>query len=123
MTTATVTGPSFLSLQVSDLDGAAAFYETQLGMTRAAFSPPGAVVFDTSPIAIAVRARLPETDLAGGRPGLGVAVWLACDDAEALHDRLESAGVEILTPPFDGPFGRTFSFRDPEGYAVTLHNS
>ena len=24
--------------------------------------------------------------------------------------------------PFDGPFGRTFTFPDPDGYAVTVHD-
>ena len=26
-----------------------------------------------------------------------------------------------VTAPFDGPFGRTFAFADPDGYVVTLH--
>jgi len=26
-----------------------------------------------------------------------------------------------VTAPFDGPFGRTFSFADPDGYVVTVH--
>jgi predicted enzyme related to lactoylglutathione lyase len=30
--------------------------------------------------------------------------------------------VRIVTPPFDGPFGRTFAFADPDGYVVTLHS-
>jgi hypothetical protein len=32
------------------------------------------------------------------------------------------AGVPIVTEPFDGPFGRTFSFRDPDGYVLTAHH-
>jgi len=71
MTTATVTGPSFLALQVRDLDAAAGFYEEQLGLTRAPQSPPGAVVFTTAPVAFAVRTPLPGTDLNSGQPGLG----------------------------------------------------
>jgi predicted enzyme related to lactoylglutathione lyase len=30
--------------------------------------------------------------------------------------------VPILTPPFDGPFGRTFTFADLDGYTVTIHD-
>jgi predicted enzyme related to lactoylglutathione lyase len=33
-----------------------------------------------------------------------------------------AAGVPILTAPVDGPFGRTFTFQDPDGYAVTVHD-
>ncbi len=123
MTTGTVIGPSFLALQVRDLEAAATFYETELGLTRTPQSPPGAVVFTTSPIPFAVREPLPGTDLDSGQPGLGVALWLAADDVAALHDRLATDGVPIVTEPFDGPFGLTFVFRDPEGYAVTVHQT
>ncbi|WP_433784103.1 VOC family protein [Actinomycetospora sp. CA-101289] len=118
----TVTGPSFVALQVRDLERAATFYETHLGLTRAA-GPPGAVVFATAPIAFAVREPLPGVDLdaASPRPGLGVALWLRTDDAQALHDRLSEADVPIVAAPVDGPFGRQFTFTDPDGYAITLH--
>lgn len=123
MPTATVTGPSFLALQVRDLGAAAAFYETELGLRRAPQSPPGAIVFATEPVAFAVREPLPGTDLDSGRPGLGVALWLGAQGAGDLHDRLAEDGVPILTAPFDGPFGLTFVFRDPDGYAVTVHEA
>ncbi len=119
----TIVGPDFLALQVRDLQRAAAFYEQTLGMERAASSPPGAVVFATEPIPFAVRVPLPGTDLDGGQPGLGVALWLGVQDAQALHDRLAEADVPIVADPVDGPFGRMFSFRDPDGYIVTAHNA
>jgi predicted enzyme related to lactoylglutathione lyase len=117
-----ITGPDFLALQVIDLERAAAFYEGKLGLERAPVSPPGAVVFATQPIPFAVREPLPETDLDRGQPGLGVAIWLRTDDAQAVHDVLGAADVPIVTEPFDGPFGRTFSFRDPDGYVITIHD-
>ena len=115
-------GPDFISLQVRDLDTAAAFYEERLGLRRAPASPPGAVVFASEPIPLAVRETLPDTDLDGGQPGLGVALGLGVDDAHALHDQLAGRGVTIVTDPFDGPFGRTFALRDPDGYVVTIHD-
>ncbi len=119
----TVTGPDFVALQVRDLHRAATFYEDRLGLRRVPASPPGAVVFATSPVPFAVREPLPGVDLdAGGQPGLGVALWLHSSDAQALHDTLDAAGVPIMASPFDGPFGRTFTFADPDGYAVTIHD-
>lgn len=118
----TVTGPDFIALQVRDVDAAATFYETRLGLRRAAVSPPRAVVFDTAPISFAVRAPLPGVDLDAITPGAGVALWLHADDAQGLHDRLVDAGVPILAVPVDGPFGRTFTFGDPDGYAITIHD-
>jgi predicted enzyme related to lactoylglutathione lyase len=116
-----VIGPDFIALQVSDLEVAAAFYTEQVGLERAAQSPPGAVVFATTPIPFAVRE--PAIDLkAVERLGWGVALWLKADDPQALHDRLVNAGVRIVTEPFDGRFGRTFAFADPDGYAITIHS-
>lgn len=120
----TVTGPDFLALQVRDVERSASFYETQLGLRRLPVSPPGAVVFDTAPASFAVREPLPGVvlDAASPRPGIGVALWLLADDAQTLHDALADAGVPIPVAPTDGPFGRTFTFTDPDGYAITIHD-
>jgi predicted enzyme related to lactoylglutathione lyase len=50
-----------------------------------------------------------------------VALWLKAEDVEKIHGDLAEHGVRIVTEPFDGPFGRTFAFADPDGYVVTLH--
>ena len=118
-----VYGPDFLALQVRDLDRSAAFYASQLGLQRLAGTPPGVVAFETATIPFAVREPLPGTDLDAGPPGLGVSVSLRVDDARALHDQIEAAGVPILVSPFDTPFGLTFVFQDPDGYAVAIHGT
>jgi len=120
---ATVTGPDFIALQVRDLDAAATFYEKHLGLRRTPASPPHAVVFATTPVPFAVREPMPGVDLdaAAPRPGAGVVLWLGADDAQEVHDHLADAGVTILAPPVDGPFGRMFTFADQDGYAVTVH--
>jgi hypothetical protein len=43
-------------------------------------------------------------------------------DAQEIHDALADAGTAIVAEPFDGPFGRTFTFADPDGYQITLHS-
>ncbi|MEU6114132.1 VOC family protein [Streptomyces sp. NPDC047117] len=117
-----IDGPDFIALQVRDLEAAADFCERHLGLRRAAFSPPHAVVFDTKPTPFAVREPLPGVGLAEtARPGLGVALWFRTSDAHALHDQLTTAGVKILTPVTESPFGPMFSFEGPEGYALTAH--
>jgi predicted enzyme related to lactoylglutathione lyase len=63
-----------------------------------------------------------DLDAVAPHPGVGVALWLKADDAQSLHDDLASAGVPIIAAPVDGPFGRTFTFRDLDGYAVTIHD-
>jgi predicted enzyme related to lactoylglutathione lyase len=115
-----VTGPSFIALQVHDLEVSARFYEDRLGLTRASVSPPHAVVFDTQPVPFAVREPAVDLD-AVGKLGWGVVLWLKAEDVEKIHQDLVEHGVPIVTEPFDGPFGRTFAFADPDGYVVTLH--
>ncbi|MFD3443336.1 VOC family protein [Microbacteriaceae bacterium 4G12] len=118
-----VTGPDFLSLQTHDLDGSRAFYEHYLGLVRSPAGPPHAVVFTTTPIAFALREVVPGTDLSSvAQPGIGAAIWLHATDAQAIHDALAMDGHTIVSAPIDGPFGRTFTFADPDGYHVTLHD-
>ncbi|GAB2929085.1 VOC family protein [Nonomuraea fastidiosa] len=116
----TAIGIDFVALQVRDLDRAAEFYESRLGLKRAPSAPPGAVVFATEPVPFAVREPLPGVELPE-RPGTGAVLWFAADDAQKLHDELKEAGVPIVAPPADGPFGRVFSFADPDGYVITVH--
>lgn len=118
-----VTGPDFISLQVSNLDASQAFYEQYLGLERSPAGPPHAVVFTTSPIAFALRDVVPGTDLASvAHPGIGAAMWLHATDVQAIHDALAADGHAIVAEPIDGPFGRTFTFADPDGYEITLHD-
>ncbi|MFK0073989.1 VOC family protein [Arthrobacter woluwensis] len=116
-------GPDFISLQVRDLAASQTFYEQYLGLVRSPAGPPHAVVFDTKPIAFALRDLLPGTDLdAVSQPGLGVALWLYASEVQSIHDALVADSHRIVAPPFDGPFGKTFTLTDPDGYQITLHD-
>lgn len=116
-----VTGLDFVALQVRDIEQSATFYEKQLGLTRAPFAPPVAVVFTTTPITFAVHEPLPGIDLDEvHQPGIGVALWLYCD-VDTLHASLIAAGIKVVRAPEPGPFGMAFTFLDPEGYAITVH--
>ena len=119
-TTPRLIGPSFIALQVHDLEASKTFYLEQIGLTASPHMPPGAVIFNTKPIPFAI--RTPMVDLeATSKLGWGVSLWIAATDADALHAELVEKGVPILLSPADGPFGRFFSFRDPDGYAITVH--
>jgi predicted enzyme related to lactoylglutathione lyase len=115
-------GPSFLALQVRDLEVSRAFYVEQVGFTPIPQSPPGAIIFDTKPTPLAIRTPLVDLE-ATSKLGWGVSVWIAATDADVLHQQLVDAGVSIVLPPADGPFGRFFAFRDPDGYVLTMHTS
>ena len=118
----TPTGPDFIALQVRDLSASARFYADVFGFEAEDRSPPGAVLFKTRPIPLALREPLrplPPT----GPLGVGLALWIACGDADALHALIVARGGVILSPPADGPFGRFFVAADPDGYALTFHTA
>jgi predicted enzyme related to lactoylglutathione lyase len=115
-------GPDFVALQVRNLAASARFYKDVFGFEAESQSPPGAVVLKTRPISLALREPtrpLPET----GSLGVGLALWIACDDADKLHELVVTRGGVIVNPPADGPFGRYFVVNDPDGYAITFHTA
>lgn len=114
-------GPDFIGIQAHDLDAARDFYNGILGM-EIMDGPPDAVVFDTKPVKFAVRTPLIDIK-PDDKMGWGIALWFACDDAEALHAMLVEKNVPIAFPPKDGPFGRYFAFIDPFGYTITAHTA
>ncbi|NVM75265.1 putative enzyme related to lactoylglutathione lyase [Duganella sp. SG902] len=115
-------GPDFIALQVRDLAASRKFYLETFGFEASAHCPPGAAIFKTAPIPLALREplrQLPET----GPLGVGMVLWIACADADAMHDAIVQRGGAILSPLADGPFGRFFVAADPDGYAITFHTA
>lgn len=116
-------GPDFISLQVRNLTASRKFYTEVLGLTiDERFDTPDVVVFDTNSIPFALSAARVNLDEAP-QPGWGVTLWLDCDNVNELHARLQADGISINTPPFDGPFGPTFVFTDPDGYRITANEN
>ena len=116
-------GPDFLNLQVRNLSVSRTFYTELLGLVvDERFDTPDLVLFETHSIPFALSVAKVNLDEAP-QPGWGVALWIDCDQIDELHNRLEVAGTPILTPPYDGPFGRTFVFADPDGYRITVNEN
>ena len=116
-------GPDFISLQVRNLSASRAFYTEMLGLTEDPhFSAPAFVLFDSSTIPFALSEAKVNLDEAP-QPGWGVALWIDCDQVNELHAKMVAAGATIVTPPYDGPFGRTFVFADPDGYRITANEN
>jgi len=119
--TAVTPSPGFISIQVSDVNTSAAFYERHLGAVRDTFDfGPGAVAFVGWPTFALNATRRPGQ--AGPSPeATTIALWWRASDAQALFEEVKAAGVRILAEPFDGPFGRTFTMADPDGYRITVY--
>jgi predicted enzyme related to lactoylglutathione lyase len=116
-------GPDFISLQVRNLSDSRMFYTDLLGLkVDERFDTPDFVLFDTNSIPFALSAARVNLNEAP-QPGWGMTLWIDCDQINELHAKLQAAGVTIITPPFDGPFGRTFVFADPDGYRLTANTN
>ncbi|HEY6284220.1 MAG TPA: VOC family protein [Ktedonobacteraceae bacterium] len=116
-------GPDFINLQVRDISVSRTFYTEMLGLpVDPRFSAPNVVVFDSTTIPFAISESTVNLDEAP-YPGWGVTLWIDCDQIDELWAKLEAAGATIIKPPFDGPFGRTFVFADPDGYRITANKN
>jgi len=113
--------PGFISIAVTDVARSAAFYERYLGGVRDTFDfGPGSAVFVGWPTYALSSVRRP------GQPGPSpdtttIQVWWRASDTQALFEQAKADGVPIVAEPFDGPFGRTFTMADPDGYRITVY--
>jgi lactoylglutathione lyase len=113
-------------LFVADLERSIRFYRDVIGLpfrfandTYAEFATEGAK------FALYARGALPELIGRTAPPdGAGWAhgeVAFFVEDVDAEHERLAAAGVEVLAPPTDRPWGeRTLHVADPDGHLVEL---
>ena len=52
------------------------------------------------------------------------ALTLACDDLDALFDRLVDSGADVVQEPMDQPYGvRDCAFRDPAGNLLRINHA
>ena len=119
--TAVTGSPGFISIAVSDAQTSAAFYEKYLGAARDTFDfGPNAVAFVGWP-AFAVNSAGAPGQPPPNPEATSIQLWWRASDAQALYEAVAADGVKILREPFDGPFGRTFTMADPDGYRVTIY--
>jgi len=117
---ANISGPDFITLLVSDLETSYKFYNEKIGLNESSEKQPNAHAFSTKPCGLAIRQSADRRKI--DNPGQGIIVWLRASDATALHNDLKKAGVLIVEDLRTSPFGMTFSFKDPDGYVLTVHD-
>ncbi len=111
-----------VSISVSDVDRAKAFYSDVLGFTLDIDNPIGDGM------------RWVQLTPPGGGASIVLATWieamppgaikdlyLACDDIVETAATLAERGVQFTQPVFDTPFGRFAHFVDPDRNGWQLH--
>jgi predicted enzyme related to lactoylglutathione lyase len=114
-------GPDFITLLVRDLEASHHFYSELVGLKESPEKRPNAYAFATQPCGFAIR-KCNDSDRPPN-PSQGIIIRFRSDDAASLCATPKQRGVPITTELADGPFGKTFTFRDLDGYVITVHDA
>jgi predicted enzyme related to lactoylglutathione lyase len=114
-----IAGPDFITLLVSNLDASYKFYKEQIGLMSRAKND---LMHMLSVPSHAGWLRQSSENRKIQNPGQGIIIWWLTSDATALHNDLKQRGVPIVDELRSSPFGMTFSFQDPDGYVMTVHD-
>jgi predicted enzyme related to lactoylglutathione lyase len=115
-----ILGPDFITLLVSNLETSYKFYKDQIGLNESSEKRANAHAFATKPCGLAIRQSPDSRKIEN--PGQGIIIWLRTSDATRLYNELNGRAVPIVDDLRKGPFGMTFSFKDPDGYVMTVHD-
>ncbi len=117
---------AYAILFVSDLAASVEFYRDVIGLPFR-FNNESYAEFATEGAKFSLYARSHLPELIGREAPAGRGAWpqgevaFLVDDPDAEHARLLQAGVEVLAPPTDRPWGeRTLHVADPDGNVVEL---
>lgn len=114
-------------LMVTDVDASLPFYRDVLGLA-VADEADGRAKFDTGECTLVLEEDFDEAVLEefgleppGDERGDGVILVVEVDDVEAVHDRAQAAGAEVLMAPRTVNWGRKmFLVADPDGYVFEV---
>ena len=103
------------TLAVADVRAAIDFYTTKLGfwLAFAEGDPPSFAGVNLGNVQMFLEQGTPSPQ--------GCSVYFVVSDADKLHRFHQAAGVEIVDPPQDRPYGlRDYTVRDSYGYRLTF---
>jgi predicted enzyme related to lactoylglutathione lyase len=115
-----ISGPDFITILVSDLATSYNFYTEKCGLIESSEKRPNAHAFVTKPCGFAIRQIADNRKI--DNPGQGIIIWWRTSDAPDLYSELKARAVPIVEDLQKSPFGMTFSFKDPDGYIITVHD-
>jgi len=119
-TTSLVTGTDFITVATKDIDAAAEFYGTVLGLPESKrWGQRPAIEFETGTLTIAVM----QSDAFGlDFKSNNHPIALRVDDVEAARAELEERGVSFAAETIDSGVCHMAYFSDPDGNALMLHH-
>src|SRR4051794_24804610 len=120
-TTTIITGVDFVSVPTQDLERAAEFYGTTLGLRRSVYRPErNFAEFETGTVTLSV--VNPERMGIGSFKPNANHLALQVDDVHAARSTLEERGVEFMGDILDTGVCHMAFLADPDGNALMLHH-
>jgi len=107
----------FLGLVVDDLTASTRFYQEKLGLAvnEKESIPEVYTQFDLNGGG-AIFSLLTAFEVEGVSQNFDAVLYV--DDVDAAYAQWQAEGVEMVCPPNDQPFGRTFLFRTPDRHVL-----
>lgn len=106
-------------LTPSDFERSVRFYEGALGLHRAREFGAGGRI--TGVVFFLGGGALEVSGSGGGPAPASLSLWLQVRDVDAEHRALVAAGVEVIEPPADQPWGlREMWVADPDGVRIAV---
>ena len=110
----------FVALRVSDLEASARFYREAIGIP---LREAGGLDEETHREYSWTEGEYLHFALFPAAPGAGtrsIELSFYVDDLDLAHGLATAAGAEVASMPQDQPWGRTASYRDPNGNVVGI---
>jgi catechol 2,3-dioxygenase-like lactoylglutathione lyase family enzyme len=114
--------PNFVILYVASPPASAAFYADLLGRPPVESSPTFAMFALASGVMLGLWSRDTVLPAATGLAGSGELAFALdhADAVHAVHADWSKRGLQIVQPPIDLDFGRTFVALDPDGHRLRV---
>ena len=116
----------YTTVFVRDMAAMRAFYEHVIGFVPSRELSPGWIEYriGENTLALAKPTRTSaDAQTPAGAASLQLAFRVPVGDVDRCAAELQAAGVAIMSPPTDQPFGhRTLFFRDPDGNLVEIYS-
>ena len=115
--TSLIKGVTFAMVTTNDMPRARQFFTEKLGLTTEDDQGDIFSQFTTREGTLWGVASRPSLAVP-----LGVELYLLVTDADEAYQTWKSRGVEMMTEPWDAPFGRTFAFKDADGRVLNAYS-
>ncbi|BDP43228.1 hypothetical protein DAETH_31970 [Deinococcus aetherius] len=110
---------AFVTLHTPDYPATRAYFTDVLGFEVTEERPGANAFVSASGAGLAIRA-----DREAAPPlGTGVSISFIVPNLDTYHAGLVERGADIVEPPHDMPFGRTFTVRTPDGHRLGFYEA